>query len=138
MRQFFVLLFAVPALAAVQPGAGLRDRDNERDGTRVERIRDRDAGARAGKRDRDDIRARGRRPYRSNNLPPGLAKKRTPPPGLQNDLRRRGELPPGIQKRFAPGSVFGPVPGLPADSAPANPEQPKPRLDVPGVVYQVS
>src|SRR5262245_29981880 len=41
---------------------------------------------------------------RSNysNLPPGLAKRDSLPPGLQRQLQRNGTLPPGLQKRVQP------------------------------------
>jgi len=37
-----------------------------------------------------------------NNLPPGLAKRETLPPGLQKQLVQRGTLPPGLQKKIQP------------------------------------
>jgi hypothetical protein len=41
--------------------------------------------------------------YRSNGLPPGLAKRNGDlPPGLQKQLRRNGHLPPGLEKKLAP------------------------------------
>lgn len=39
---------------------------------------------------------------RAGSLPPGLAKREALPPGLQKQLRERGELPPGLQKRLIP------------------------------------
>ncbi len=36
------------------------------------------------------------------DLPPGLAKRGSLPPGLARQLRERGELPPGLEKRIAP------------------------------------
>jgi hypothetical protein len=38
----------------------------------------------------------------NRNLPPGLAKRETLPPGLQRQLQRNGTLPPGLQKRAQP------------------------------------
>jgi hypothetical protein len=38
----------------------------------------------------------------SNGLPPGLAKRRDLPPGLQKHLQRNGTLPPGLQKKISP------------------------------------
>jgi len=52
--------------------------------------------------------ARDRRVIRScfadhaSNLPPGLAKRETLPPGLERQLQRNGTLPPGLQKRVQP------------------------------------
>ena len=42
--------------------------------------------------------------FRTNtgNLPPGLAKRETLPPGLQKHLVRNGTLPPGLQKKIQP------------------------------------
>jgi len=37
-----------------------------------------------------------------SNLPPGLAKRETLPPGLERQLRERGTLPPGLQKKIQP------------------------------------
>jgi hypothetical protein len=42
--------------------------------------------------------------YRSNGLPPGLAKKGELPPGLEKQLRRNGRLPPGLEKKLVPFS----------------------------------
>ena len=37
-----------------------------------------------------------------SNLPPGLAKRGSLPPGLERQLQRNGTLPPGLQKRIQP------------------------------------
>lgn len=37
-----------------------------------------------------------------SNLPPGLAKRETLPPGLERQLRQRGTLPPGLQSKIQP------------------------------------
>ena len=37
-----------------------------------------------------------------SNLPPGLAKRHSLPPGLEKQLQRNGTLPPGLQKRVQP------------------------------------
>ena len=36
------------------------------------------------------------------NLPPGLAKRRTLPPGLRQQLREKGALPPGLRDYYTP------------------------------------
>lgn len=36
------------------------------------------------------------------NLPPGLAKRRTLPPGLRQQLREKGALPPGLREYYTP------------------------------------
>lgn len=65
------------------------------------------AAKRSGKdRDADvvidrDAHARVIREYRGTGaLPPGLAKRRTLPPGLRRQLVERGTLPPGLQGYF--------------------------------------
>ena len=37
-----------------------------------------------------------------SNLPPGLAKRETLPPGLEKQLQQRGTLPPGLQSKIQP------------------------------------
>ena len=36
------------------------------------------------------------------NLPPGLAKRQTLPPGLERQLQKNGTLPPGLERRLEP------------------------------------
>ncbi len=57
---------------------------------------------RGGRASSDEVRII--RDYYSNtaNLPPGLAKRGSLPPGLARQLRRNGTLPPGLAKRAAP------------------------------------
>jgi hypothetical protein len=66
--------------------------------------------------------ARDRRVIRScfaehaSDLPPGLAKRETLPPGLERQMERNGTLPPGLQKRVQPlpqvcESQLGRLPG---------------------------
>jgi hypothetical protein len=48
-------------------------------------------------------------------LPPGLAKRGQPPPGLENHLWKHGSLPPGLQKKvgqayYSPYPVYSPYP----------------------------
>jgi hypothetical protein len=66
--------------------------------------------------DRDGNRRIIRDYYRTNGLPPGLAKRESLPPGLAKQLRERGELPPGLQKRLTPVplALTGRLPRLPA------------------------
>jgi len=40
--------------------------------------------------------------YYRRNLPPGLAKRSTLPPGLQKQLQRKGSLPPGLSSEPLP------------------------------------
>lgn len=50
---------------------------------------------------------------RTGNLPPGLAKRDSLPPGLQKQLIRNGKLPPGLAKRDVPNDLLkrlGPAP----------------------------
>lgn len=51
----------------------------------------------------------------SSQLPPGLAKRGSLPPGLQKQLQRNGTLPPGLQKKISPfprelANRLGPLP----------------------------
>jgi hypothetical protein len=51
----------------------------------------------------------------ASNLPPGLAKRESLPPGLERQLQRNGTLPPGLQKRVQPlplacANQLGPLP----------------------------
>lgn len=50
------------------------------------------------------------------NLPPGLAKRRTLPPGLQQQLHERGALPPGLREYYTPipAEWNGRFPAIPA------------------------
>lgn len=43
---------------------------------------------------------------RTGNLPPGLAKRDSLPPGLQKQLVRNGKLPPGLAKRDVPNDLL--------------------------------
>lgn len=54
---------------------------------------------------------------RSGRTPPGLAKRDRLPPGLEKQLRRNGELPPGLQGRGLPGDLEGRLSRLPAGYA---------------------
>lgn len=49
------------------------------------------------------------------NLPPGLAKRESLPPGLRRQLRERGTLPPGLQKRLVlvPADLGARLPDVP-------------------------
>jgi hypothetical protein len=53
--------------------------------------------------------------YRSSrNLPPGLAKKKRLPPGLEKQLERRGTLPPGLSAKYLPRDLESRLSQLPA------------------------
>lgn len=54
---------------------------------------------------------------RASDLPPGLAKRESLPPGLQRQLEKNGTLPPGLQKRVQPLPTFceNDLPRLPRD-----------------------
>lgn len=54
---------------------------------------------------------------RSGRTPPGLAKRDRLPPGLEKQLRRNGELPPGLQGRGLPGDLEAGLSRLPAGYA---------------------
>jgi hypothetical protein len=55
--------------------------------------------------------------YRTNGLPPGLAKKSDLPPGLEKQLRRNGRLPPGLEKKLVPfpAAIEARLPPCPPD-----------------------
>ncbi|MGH9509838.1 MAG: hypothetical protein ACRD2Q_11055 [Terriglobales bacterium] len=52
----------------------------------------------------------------ASDLPPGLAKRESLPPGLQRQLEKNGTLPPGLQKRVQPlpGLCENDLPKLPS------------------------
>jgi hypothetical protein len=52
---------------------------------------------------------------KSKDLPPGLAKKETLPPGLAMQLKKNGTLPPGLQKRAIPNDLSVKLTRLPRD-----------------------
>jgi Ni/Co efflux regulator RcnB len=47
------------------------------------------------------------------SLPPGLAKRKELPPGLQKQLVRKGRLPPGLAKRSLPSDLLKRLPAAP-------------------------
>jgi hypothetical protein len=54
-----------------------------------------------------------RRGHGRKHLPPGLAKKKSLPPGLHKHVVRNGKLPPGLARRALPGDLerrLSPVP----------------------------
>lgn len=50
---------------------------------------------------------------KSTQLPPGLAKRQTLPPGLAMQIQRNGILPPGLAKRNLPPGLASRLPALP-------------------------
>ena len=44
------------------------------------------------------------------DLPPGLAKRKSLPPGLKKQLRKTGHLPPGLEKRRMPSDLVRRLP----------------------------
>lgn len=74
----------------------VRERVVEREpGRAVERTR-----GRASWDDGDHCRVVVREYYDRHDLPPGLARRRALPPGLQKQLRERGHLPPGLERHL--------------------------------------
>jgi hypothetical protein len=61
-------------------------------------------------RDYDDRKKSNRK-----NLPPGLAERDELPPGLQKQIRRNGQLPPGLQGRHLPHELERRLSPLPPD-----------------------
>jgi len=65
--------------------------------------------------DSDDGRAYKKHKKKNHkNLPPGLAKKGTLPPGLAKQLARNGHLPPGLEYRGLPQDLMSQLPPLDA------------------------
>lgn len=54
---------------------------------------------------------------RSKPLPPGLARRDRLPPGLERQLRKDGQLPPGLQSRALPRELESRLSPLPAGYA---------------------
>lgn len=50
------------------------------------------------------------RDYYRSNLPPGLARRDSLPPGLRRQLARNGRLPPGLEKRALPPDLIARLP----------------------------
>lgn len=50
------------------------------------------------------------RDYYRRNLPPGLARRESLPPGLRRQLVRNGRLPPGLEKRALPADLRARLP----------------------------
>lgn len=48
-------------------------------------------------------------------MPPGLAKKRKLPPGLQKQIKKNGKLPPGLEGRYLPYDLERNLHRLPKD-----------------------
>lgn len=46
----------------------------------------------------------------ASDLPPGLAKRKSLPPGLRKQLRKTGHLPPGLEKRRLPSELVHRLP----------------------------
>jgi hypothetical protein len=74
------------------------DEDDDDDGDRRGADRGRDYTFSA----HDRVILRGCMGDNYSNLPPGLAKRGSLPPGLEKQLQRNGTLPPGLQKRVQP------------------------------------
>ena len=55
---------------------------------------------------------KGKKKHKHKDLPPGLAKKGTLPPGLAKQLARNGHLPPGLEYRSLPHDLIVELPPL--------------------------
>ncbi len=55
--------------------------------------------------------------YYKKKMPPGLAKKKHLPPGLQKQLAKNGKLPPGLEKRNLPSDLERRLSPIPAGYA---------------------
>jgi hypothetical protein len=96
MRSTIRVLLAAVLAAALFPQAAFAERGHGRGHVDRSGVRTADQAVVI---DRDGRHRIVRDYYRSNTLPPGLAKRDSLPPGLAKHLRERGTLPPGLQKR---------------------------------------
>ena len=78
-------------------------------------VRTEDINARVAfhEKDREIIKSYYSHKEKSKSMPPGLAKKDTPPPGLQKHIVKHGELPPGLQGRSLPYELENKLTPLP-------------------------
>ena len=58
-----------------------------------------------GHKENKQIQSKEKRKTEGKKMPPGLAKKKAQPPGLQKQLERNGTLPPGLAKRELPDDL---------------------------------
>ena len=85
-------LTAAPALAQGKGKGKEKHKENEKHEQSVEHARSRD----------DDVRIVHQYFTNVAALPPGLARHRSLPPGLERQLQVNGTLPPGLAKRMQP------------------------------------
>ncbi len=114
-KSAFVVAGMVSMLAGATAGAATStlDAQGNKQGGKAAKDKDKDNKGKAKSgRDHDttvvvvvdrDAHYRVVREYVTRgNLPPGLAKRRTLPPGLSRQLRERGTLPPGLRDYYTP------------------------------------
>ncbi len=109
-RSLCVLLglLALPALAVAVPAAA--DDSRRRGDSGNELLEDIITGVERAIVERY-FRRRGRlAEVDRRNLPPGLARKSSLPPGLATQLRERGSLPPGLARRSLPAELYRELP----------------------------
>lgn len=66
--------------------------------------------AKKGKKAKKAKKAKKGKKGKSGEMPPGLAKRKTLPPGLAKQLERNGTLPPGLAKRDLPSGLAAALP----------------------------
>ena len=91
------------------------EHDEHADQAKVRTVRARPAAQPVVVIDRDGDRRIALDYFSRSSLPPGLARRESLPPGLAMQVRERGHLPPGLQKRLVPvpvtlSSRFRPLP----------------------------
>jgi Ni/Co efflux regulator RcnB len=64
----------------------------------------------SGQKAKSAAKAKSGKKGKSDEMPPGLAKKENLPPGLQKQLQKNGTLPPGLAKRDLPSGLEGRLP----------------------------
>jgi hypothetical protein len=95
-----VLTFVTQGAATAAAPLKTRDQDEPKDYNEGADTRGTTAERSFGNRDRRVIQSCFNGDY--GDLPPGLAKRESLPPGLERQVQRNGTLPPGLQKRVQP------------------------------------
>jgi len=108
MAAMVSLLAADVAVAGIAASATLAAQSNKKDAKPAKNKQAKDNKGHDKKSkvvvvvDRDGHHRVVREYVTRGNLPPGLAKRRTLPPGLSRQLRERGTLPPGLRDYYTP------------------------------------
>lgn len=106
------LLAGVFALPAVMAPSAHAQRALEAVFNELERrlIRDFFGVQATGQKNKSAAKGKSGKKGKSGEMPPGLTKRDSLPPGLQNQLQKNGKLPPGLAKRDLPSGLEGRLP----------------------------